>query len=330
MLEALGLDTHAEQVYRTILANPGWGVTELGEHLVLPEQEVRAALDRLFELTLLSPSLEAPGALRPVSPDVGLSALLATRQAELARRQEQIAASQAAIAGVVAEYAGLRPESAQPRHRGVEHLGGLDAVASRLEQLAMHARSECLSFMPGGGHSAASLAASRPLDETALGRGVSLRTIYESGMRDHPPTAAYAHWLVQTGGAVRTTPALPTRMVLVDREVALLPADPGDRRAGAVQITGPGMIAALLALFEQVWATANPFGGESESAGHGLTEQQRDLLQLLGQGLTDDGAAKRIGVSGRTARRMVAELMERLGARSRFEAGVRAARRGWL
>lgn len=85
MLEALGLDMRAEQVYRAILANPGWGVDELGRHLVLSEQEVRDALDRLFELTLLSPSREEPGALRPVSPDVGLTALLARRRAELAQ-----------------------------------------------------------------------------------------------------------------------------------------------------------------------------------------------------------------------------------------------------
>jgi DNA-binding NarL/FixJ family response regulator len=53
-------------------------------------------------------------------------------------------------------------------------------------------------------------------------------------------------------------------------------------------------------------------------------------LKLPAQGLTDEAAAARLGVSHRTARRMMAELMERLGARSRFEAGLRAAQRGWL
>ncbi|MFF7912187.1 hypothetical protein [Streptomyces sp. NPDC007914] len=40
--------------------------------------------------------------------------------------------------------------------------------------------------------------------------------------------------------------------------------------------------------------------------------------------------AKRLGVSPRTARRIAADLMERLEARSRFEAGVHAVQDGWL
>ncbi|MGW2995319.1 helix-turn-helix domain-containing protein, partial [Streptomyces sp. NPDC001193] len=52
--------------------------------------------------------------------------------------------------------------------------------------------------------------------------------------------------------------------------------------------------------------------------------------RLLAEGHTDEGIAKRLGVSHRTARRIATVLMERLGARSRFEAGVRAVRCGWL
>lgn len=47
-------------------------------------------------------------------------------------------------------------------------------------------------------------------------------------------------------------------------------------------------------------------------------------------GLTDEVAARRLGISLRTARRMMARIMERLGAHSRFEAGLRAKERRWL
>jgi DNA-binding NarL/FixJ family response regulator len=40
--------------------------------------------------------------------------------------------------------------------------------------------------------------------------------------------------------------------------------------------------------------------------------------------------SRQLGISVRTTRRMVANVMERLEARSRFEAGYEAARRGWL
>ena len=56
----------------------------------------------------------------------------------------------------------------------------------------------------------------------------------------------------------------------------------------------------------------------------------REMLEILQLGVTDDVAAKRLGVSVRTVRRRVAAVMELLGASSRFEAGVRAAQAGWL
>jgi len=57
---------------------------------------------------------------------------------------------------------------------------------------------------------------------------------------------------------------------------------------------------------------------------------ERELLGLLAEGLTDEVVAKRLNVSLRTERRMVAELMRRLGANGRFDAGVKAARRRWI
>jgi len=47
-------------------------------------------------------------------------------------------------------------------------------------------------------------------------------------------------------------------------------------------------------------------------------------------GHADEGIAERLGVSPRTARRIASEPMDRLDARSRFEAGVRAVQRGRL
>jgi DNA-binding NarL/FixJ family response regulator len=50
----------------------------------------------------------------------------------------------------------------------------------------------------------------------------------------------------------------------------------------------------------------------------------------MSAGYTDESAAARLGVSVRTVRRMMSTIMTRLGARSRFQAGIRAADRGML
>lgn len=46
--------------------------------------------------------------------------------------------------------------------------------------------------------------------------------------------------------------------------------------------------------------------------------------------MTDEAASKQLAISVRSVRRLMSDIMDRLNARSRFEAGLRAAERGWL
>jgi DNA-binding CsgD family transcriptional regulator len=200
-----------------------------------------------------------------------------------------------------------------------------------LEILARDVTRECLSVMPGGAQSQASLDASEELDAGAMARGVAVLTLYQDSIRNDAATFGYAQWLTERGGRVRTCATLPPRMLIFDRETAVLPADPADTRAGALCTREPGIIASLVALFEQTWRLAAPLGADRcQGADSDLTHGERELLALLSGGLTDEAAGKRLGVSVRTVRRQMAALMERLEATSRFEAGLKAARRGWL
>ncbi|MHA6761540.1 LuxR C-terminal-related transcriptional regulator [Streptacidiphilus sp. PAMC 29251] len=125
---------------------------------------------------------------------------------------------------------------------------------------------------------------------------------------------------------MRTAPILPQRLVILDRTSALVPIDPSEGRNGALHVTEPGIVAALVTLFEQAWSTAVPLGAaRSQDPETGLTDTERELLRLLGGGLTDDTAGQRLGLSTRTVRRHMASVMERLNASSRFEAGIKAA-----
>ncbi|MBS2963775.1 helix-turn-helix transcriptional regulator [Actinocrinis puniceicyclus] len=327
MLEALGVSLDAENVYKTMLAEPHIGVSALAERLGFSTERVRRGLDELARLSLLRPSDENPGMLRLVSPEVGLSSLLAQREAAVLEQQRQIAASRAAVAAVVANYANLHPSR---QHSDIEQLAGVDAVRSWLEERAHAGLTEVMGFNTGGAQSEASMEASRPLDQEALDRGTIMRTIYLDSARNDPPTLNYLRWLAEAGGQVRTAPTLPLRMVIFDRKQALIPTNPEHSKAGAVVQRGPGMVAALCALFEQIWHTAKPVGEERHRDGQGLTGQEQAVLSLLAEGWTDDVIARKLGVSVRTSRRVTAELTARLGARSRFQAGARAVERGWI
>ncbi|MGW3556520.1 hypothetical protein ACWDNT_03950 [Streptomyces sp. NPDC000963] len=58
--------------------------------------------------------------------------------------------------------------------------------------------------------------------------------------------------------------------------------------------------------------------------------QPRKLLRLLAQGYTDEAAARRLGISPRSERRLIPELMEKPGAQSRFQSGRRAVENGYV
>jgi len=57
---------------------------------------------------------------------------------------------------------------------------------------------------------------------------------------------------------------------------------------------------------------------------------ERRLLTLLASGMKDEAIAHHLGWSYRTTRRRIADVLSKLRAETRFQAGLHAARRGWL
>lgn len=327
MLEAFGVSSAAEQLYLHLLREPDLRTEAISEQLGWPEHEVRATLDELSRLALLRASPAHPRTLLPVAPGVGLESLLTRLQAELVARQHQLESGRAALAMLTTEYAELG-------HAGertvIEELVGVQEVRTRLKTLSAQARSEIATLVPDPVQRPDTLAASRPLDEALLERGISMRTVYLSSIRNDPASIAYSDWLAGLGGQIRTAPTVPLRLVIFDRATAVIPIDPQDSSAGATVLTGAGAVAAMHALFDQIWATANPLGFPSPPDAQGLGPEEREILRMLANGETDEHIARRLGVSTRTVGRKASDLMRRLGTRSRFQMGVRASELGWL
>ena len=64
--------------------------------------------------------------------------------------------------------------------------------------------------------------------------------------------------------------------------------------------------------------------------GAGLTPRETEVLALLAEGLSNKGIAARIGIAERTAKFHVESILAKLGAETRSEAIVLAARRGMV
>ena len=327
MLEAFGVSSAAEQLYLHLLREPDLRIEAISGELRWPEEEVRATLDELSRLALLRTSPAHPRTLRPVAPDVGLESLLGRLQAELVARQHQLESGRAALAMLTAEYAELHPRG---ERTVTEELVGVEEVRTRLKTLSAQAKSELVALIPDPVQRPDTLAASKPLDAAVLERGVRMRTVYLNSIRNDPASIAYSDWLSGIGGQIRTTPTVPLRLIIFDRTTAVVPIDPKDSSAGATVLTGAGVVAAMCALFEQIWATANPLGVPNPLDAQGLGPEEREILRMLANGETDEHIARRLGVSTRTVGRKASELMRRLGTRSRFQMGVRASELGWL
>lgn len=316
------LDADDQQIYFAMLADSTAGVAELGARTGLSEPRVRRALDNLAEHSLLSPNSES--SLQVVPPRAGFGRLLAEAESDLMERQRKLAAARATLNDLVAEHERYRDQEMLIR------LTTLDAVRHRLGELAMDATQECVSFNPGRQQLPDAIEASKPLNQQVLERGVEIRCVYQTSFRNDQATVAYAHWLSGLGGRARTVAEVPFNLVIVDREVAILPGDLTQHRVGALELRSPSVVSALHVLFETVWGQGEPFGSEPTTDDHGLTATERGALALLSAGHTDESAARRLDISVRTLRRSVAAVTERLGAASRFQLGAEAARRGWI
>ncbi|MGW0811397.1 LuxR C-terminal-related transcriptional regulator [Nonomuraea sp. NPDC002799] len=306
-----------------MLANPDLGITEIAEQLQLSEDHVRQALDILIDLALVR-SVFDDGTLRAVRPQAGLTALLAKVEADVVARQQQLETTRASIASIAAVYA------EQEHREEVTRLDGLDTVRERLTELAHHARVECVSFSTGGAQSPATIESEKPLNQRALERGVRLRTVYLDSMRNDHATMSYARAMAEFGEECRTVPTLPMRLVIIDRQTALVPIDPVQPIDGALELSTPGIVLGLHELFERVWASGTPLTQSPARNEQGLTPQEHSLLRLLAEGHTDESAARTLSVSARSVQRMMNSLTDRLNAVSRFQAGIEAGKRGWI
>lgn len=333
MLATLEPGSTQERVYQSMLGTPAARVGDIVARLDIETAEVQACLAELLRRNLLRESFEEPGAYVAVDPTAGLRRVVARQNTAPPRGQRTAPGTPSALLRTLAGGS-RRPGAAA----GVERLTGTHAVQQRVRQLVGEAGHEVLSLLPGDLRPAQALHTARRAAARTLDRGGSVRTIGHAAGSGDAAHREYGRWLSTRGGEFRTVADAPLCMIIADRRSALIPADPLDPTDPAdttdsaepgqefLHLTDKGLVVPLLTLFEQMWATARPL----DTPRVDLSDLERDLLRLVAQGLTDASAASRLHISPRTARRMMAAIMNRLGARSRFEAGLKSARAGLI
>ncbi|WP_217143831.1 helix-turn-helix transcriptional regulator [Streptomyces sp. AC627_RSS907] len=222
----------------------------------------------------------------------------------------------------------VRPDTTRT---ALQPLTDSDSVAAQLDTLRRRTVRELRLALPRRPYDRRVRERAALLSAELVRRGARVRVLHLEDLAQEPAQAEDLRRIAASGAQVRALPRLPVWMAVADRDLAIVPSDPGVGGSSATLLRGRLLVAAHHALFDQVWASSAPADGRAGTDGtDGLDEREREALVLLAAGLTDEGISRRTGLSVRTVRRTIAGMMSRMGAQSRFQAGAEAARRQWI
>ncbi|WP_437063680.1 helix-turn-helix domain-containing protein [Streptomyces sp. enrichment culture] len=323
MLGALGLEDTHEAAYRALVSVGAADVPDLARRLARGERDTEGVLRRLEQQGLAARSPARPGRWVAAPPGVALGALLTRQRHELEK-------AELAAALLAQEY---RAAAAEPAvHDLVEVVTGAAAVAQRFLQLQLGASDEVCALVtddpvvvPGVGDDA---------EEQATGRGVRYRVVVQRAVLDQPSGVTELTAALGRDEQVRVVDRVPTKLVVADRSLALVPLTSHTSEPAALVVHAGGLLELLSGLFESVWRDALPLRlGASGVREHG--PQQPDgtdleILSLLLAGLTDASVAKQLDLGLRTVQRRVKRLMELTGVTTRLQLGWHAYERDWV
>ncbi|KHL12504.1 sugar-specific transcriptional regulator TrmB [Mumia flava] len=325
MLEILGLSTDESRVYLALLERPNASYDDVAEVTGLAVEEIVATITLLEQDALVIRHASHGRPLRWVAapPSVGLSARVVEKQRGLVDAQQEIERLDEIY---------RRGRQGRGAVDAVDVVAGPEAAGHRITQLIRAARDEVMTIIQSAPHPG--MDPDLVEERRALERGVRFRAVAERGAMERPGLLAALSGASTGRIDVRVVRHAPCRLVVVDRDTALVPLRRADGATeGALVVHGGGLRDLTLGLFDRMWETAAPLlggAGDGDASVAGLNGVDLAILRLLNAGLTDQKVASRLGLSSRTVQRRTARLMEAADVETRLQLGVVAARRGWL
>ncbi|MFM9368790.1 LuxR C-terminal-related transcriptional regulator [Streptomyces sp. Da 82-17] len=332
-MSAATIGPQALRLFEYASSRSDWTVRSACEQLDTTVGEIERARSELIGLGLLieSPDGGAQGgepATKATAPEAALLRLLTAEEEAASRLTEQIRRTREQIDAMREVFLPLH--TARSNGLSGEVVTSPEKIARVLSDTADIATSEILSMHPGPVMAPEMLAEGLRRDVQVLNRGVAMRSIHLRPMTRIIHSMTHLQELQNAGAQVRIATIVPFRFILVDRVQALVPALHTNSSKAMMVLRGEAVTALLVKVFEMCWASAAPLEAAEPGQDSGLSSQQLWVLRLMSTGRKDEAIARELGVSVRTLRRVMADLMARLGVESRFQAGITAARLGLL
>jgi DNA-binding CsgD family transcriptional regulator len=328
VLEALGLSPAEERVYDAIVAGQATTVAELARQISMPRAGVTRAVQSLAAKGLVT---RLPGrAVRFSALDPAVAA------GTLAQAQEQALRSAHDRMRDLAQLYRLRHTGTHPAEQ-VEVIDGADNVWNTHLRL-VHAAERQVRIFDAPPYLEPHPERENSDERVILGKGVTIRCAYARDGVLVPGRDTHIRAAIRGGEQARVAASLPMKMMICDASLALIPIMPGGATnvAAAYLIHPSSLLDALAALFEAYWSQAVPLDpaalpAAAEQAGQDtVTADDHRILALLAAGATDDAIGRATGRSMRTVQRRIRDLMQMVGAQTRFQLGIAATRRHWV
>lgn len=321
-MAVLGLDAAGEQLYRMSLRNAGSSQQALAEKLGWPLDQVAAGLSKLDALGLIDLDGDE---VRTVSPDQAVERLIATESRRLAAVADQLESVRATLPSLMAEHWAAQAPQGQPVT--VEAVEGGD-VPGLIRSLSSTSEGDLMWLRPDQWR----FTAGQETDtwvKHLVASGRRSRAIYPARVFEEAPDVVRGR--AEVGEHVRVLAEVPCRLAIMGTSAALVPEMWGKNTGRRLVVRQQALIAGFTLLFEALWERAMAIPGlDGPVNAEDRTSDRRLLLDQLANGAKDEQIARALGLSLRTVRRRVADILDELGVDSRFQAGVEAVRRGWV
>ncbi|MFG1915830.1 TrmB family transcriptional regulator sugar-binding domain-containing protein [Micromonospora sp. NPDC048898] len=204
--------------------------------------------------------------------------------------------------------------------------GGETAFHTAMDEMITKAEREILCALSPRDLSADRRNHAVRLLQAARHRGIPVKAVVPS-----PVNAARLHPVRPTGNQPgHRTRDLPDQdLVITDgREAVLRTPHREDESPQTVLVSMNPLVQVLRTMFAATWSSGAPLPGAVQCHEKLRGEPLKSILASLVAGEKDEVAARKLGISVRTYRRHVADIMREIRASSRFQAGARAAELG--
>ena len=321
-LSALGLAREEERLYQRLLPLSGSAVDVVATGLGIAPGEVPGHIE----------GLTGRGIVRIERGRVHVLSLSAVVSAYVAREAEAVLRTRERLDDIATAIPFLAAAATRPGPGEVENVQLLDGEVSTggnplqlLTKMIEESRGEMLWLRPDAWNLPREAAVAKVV-ASAIASGRRSRAIYPVRALQEARDVLLAR--ARAGEKVRVIADLPTRMFVLGSTHAVVPEPLGMADEPRILVRQRALVEALTMLFELMWERAAPV--PDMDFGEARPDLRRFLLQELAAGAKDEQIARTLGLSLRTVRRRVADLLTELGVDNRFQAGVEAVRRGWL